>query len=42
MGFELSSPIVLGIQIWASFVSILELRQNKKLGIGHYITILKN
>ena len=36
------SPIVIDIQIWASFDPTLERRQNKGLGMGHNITILKN
>ena len=42
MGFDLFSPKVLDIQIWASFDSILEWRQNAGLRMGHNITILKN
>ena len=35
------SPIVLDIQVWISFESILERRQNEELGMGHSITVLK-
>ena len=42
MGFDLLTPIVLDIQIWASFDPILEWHQNKELGMGHNITIIKN
>ena len=41
MGSELSSPIVLDIQIWASLEPILERRQNEDLGMGYSITIFK-
>ena len=41
MGSELSSPIVLDIQIWVSFEPILERRQSEDLGMGYNITILK-
>ena len=34
--------MVIDIQIWASFYPVLEWRQNKGSGMGHYITILKN
>ena len=42
MGFDIFSPIVLDIQIWASFDPNLEWRQNVRLGMSHGITILKN
>ena len=42
MGFDPFSPIVLDIQIWASFDPILEWRQKEGLGMGHDIRILKN
>ena len=41
MGFELSSPIVLDAQIWASFEPILERRQDEELRMGYNITIFK-
>ena len=40
--YDLSSLIVLDIQLWASFKPILEFRQSKRLGMDHNITILKN
>ena len=42
MGFELSSPIALDIQIWASCDPTLELRQKEVLRIIHNIIIFKN
>ena len=41
MGYDLFSPIVLDIQIWASFEPILEWRQNEGLGIGRNISFEK-
>ena len=41
MGSELPSPVVLDIQIWASFEPILERRQNGELRMGYNITIFK-
>ena len=41
MSYDIFSPIVLDIQIWVSFDSILEWRQNEELGMGHNITVLK-
>ena len=41
MGYDIFSPIVLDIQIWVSFDPILEWRQNKELGRGHNIAVLK-
>ena len=42
MGFELFSPIVLHIQIWASCDPTLEWCQKEVLGMVHNITIFKN
>ena len=42
MGFDLFSPIVLDIQIWASFDPILEWRQNEEFGMSDNITIVKS
>ena len=41
MSFDRFYPIVLDIQSWASSDPVLEWRQNEKVGMGRYITILK-
>ena len=42
MSFDRFYPIVLDIQSWASSDPVLEWRQNEELGMGRYITVLKN